>query len=320
MVDVRGRGAMPTLRIIIVNWRSGEVLRQCLRSIESASADQHVLREVCIVDNDSSDGSMEGIRKLNLPLRVIRNRKNVGFARACNQGAEGADTDFLLFLNPDVLLKPDTLDRSIEGFMNNDDGSLAVLGVQLTDEKGCIARSCSRRPTVSTVFNISVGLTKVLPSRFKGQFMLEWDHRENRVVEQVMGAFFLVQRRTYEFLEGFDNRYFMYYEEVDFCHKARMIGKHVLYFAGACAIHYGRVSSDQIKAERLQYVLTSRLKYFKKHQPGCRFWFVLGCSLLLEPISRIIHSLFCGRGQEIRDTLKAYRNLLPELKDIATYE
>ncbi len=102
-----------SLDIVIVNWNTGGQLRACLASIAAAAQDGFVLNRVVVVDNGSKDGSAEGLQDFSVPLMVLRNRENRGFAAACNQGAQGSAADYLLFLNPDVRLYPDSLARPI---------------------------------------------------------------------------------------------------------------------------------------------------------------------------------------------------------------
>ena len=90
--------------VVIVNWNSGAQLRECLTSFAAAAGDDVTLSRITMVDNASVDGSADGLENMGLPLTVIRNTENHGFAAACNQGAAGSDADFLLFLNPDTRL------------------------------------------------------------------------------------------------------------------------------------------------------------------------------------------------------------------------
>src|SRR5271156_1399355 len=100
---------LPSLDIIIVNWNAGSQLQQCLDSIRTANFDGFELLRVVVVDNASSDGSADHLPPGNVPLSVIRNTTNRGFAAACNQGAMDSSASYLLFLNPDIVLASDSL-------------------------------------------------------------------------------------------------------------------------------------------------------------------------------------------------------------------
>jgi len=304
-----------SVHIIIVNWRAGKFLMNCLRSIEASRGD-YSLAAVTVVDNDSSDGSLVGIESLELPLRVIRGEGNVGFARGCNLGARGVAADYNLFLNPDMVLSPDTLQRSLETFRDEENGRVGILGVKLLDEHGQTSRTCSRFPTPCIMVNRSLGLSSLWPRVFKSQYLLEWDHGMSRDVDQVMGAYFMVRNRAFEELNGFDERFFMYFEEVDFCFRANRRGWRTRYFAEASALHHGRVSSNQIKALRLFYSLRSRLLYFQKNATRAGYWVVLLFTCFVEPVFRFISTVMKRDAAATKETIEAFRLLVSELKVI----
>jgi GT2 family glycosyltransferase len=141
-----------SVHVIIVNWNTGGHLRDCLASITPAQAGGWALTKVTVVDNASSDDSLDGIENLPVPLEVIRNRVNVGFAAACNQGAVGSTADHLLFLNPDTRLFPDTL-ATVTAFMESEQAvGVGICGVQMVDRDGRPAISCARFPTLRVFF------------------------------------------------------------------------------------------------------------------------------------------------------------------------
>jgi GT2 family glycosyltransferase len=140
---------LPTLNIVIVNWNSGDQLRGCLQSIRDATCHNFTLQQVIVVDNASTDGSMDALDKSDLPLTTIRNPENVGFGAACNQGAGHSDADYVLFLNPDMRLFETSLDKPV-GFMEQEDnGRVGICGIQLVDDDTRISKTCARFPTFS---------------------------------------------------------------------------------------------------------------------------------------------------------------------------
>ncbi|MEJ1995586.1 MAG: glycosyltransferase, partial [Limibacillus sp.] len=104
----------PDLDIVIVNWNAGALLDRCLKSIAASEGRDQFLSRIILVDNASSDGSTEGLERHGLPLELLRQRENLGYGRAADLGARAAEATFLLFLNPDVRLKGDSLRRSLE--------------------------------------------------------------------------------------------------------------------------------------------------------------------------------------------------------------
>ena len=301
--------ARPTLQVVIVNWRSGGMLRVCLDSIYASRADNHVLKKITIVDNDSSDESIDDVVNAEIPTEIIRPGGNIGFGRGCNLGSIQSDSDMILFLNPDTRVGEESLDEAVWGFTNFDNGELAVLGVQLNNIHGQVGRTCSRLPTTASMLWRSLGLSRIIPAVFRAQYMLDWDHAETRCVEQVMGAFFMVRRGVFEALGCFDERYFVYFEEVDYCRKASDRGYDVVYLASTSITHQGGGASQRVRSTRLFYSLRSRLQYFNKHHSRLSYWVVVSSTALIEPWARCLHSLAKGRFTELPEIFSAFKRL-----------
>jgi GT2 family glycosyltransferase len=171
--------------IVIVNWNSGELLKECVDSVLMYGGS--CVCSIVVVDNDSSDGS-ENFLEDQLSVKLIRARTNLGFGKACNLGATHCNSEFILFLNPDARIFDDTLSKVRSFMVDKDNTNIGICGVKLYDEYGDIARSCSRAPTGKAYFSKALGLTKIVPSL--GTAMSEWNHLETRIVDQVIGAFF----------------------------------------------------------------------------------------------------------------------------------
>lgn len=280
------------LDIVIVNYNTGPLLRDCLASLPAARAG--LPGRVIVVDNASSDDSLALAQVQDEEVTVLRNTENRGFAAACNQGAALAGSDFILFLNPDTRLFPDTLRTALAAF--DEDSRAGIVGVPLLDDRGAVAVSCSRLPRLRGFFFKALGLEAWASRRGWSQPMREWAHDRSRVVEQVMGAFFLMRRPLFDQLGGFDERFFVYFEEVDLCARARALGWHSLFHAATRAWHKGCGSSERLKAHRLFYSLRSRLLYGARHFPAPQAWALLPLTLLLEPATRALQLLLRGDG------------------------
>jgi len=303
----------PSLRIIIVNWNSGEQLNQCLASIEIAKKNDFSLSNICIVDNASHDNSIKGIEKHNLPIQIIKNEQNMGFAAACNQGAKGSQDDYLLFFNPDAQMYENSIEVAIAFMEKPANENVGIIGIQLLNDSGVPDRSCARFPTWGHFFVGIFGLDKLSSKWFPIHFMREWDHSENRVVDHVMGSFYLVRRTLFERLRGFDERFFVYLEDVDFSYRAWKEGWHSLYLTDAQAYHRGGGTSKQIKDKRLFYTLRSRIFYSYKHFSWWSATSIAFMTLFVEPITRIIWAAMRLSGMEMVNTLKGYFMLWRDL-------
>jgi GT2 family glycosyltransferase len=294
------------LDIVIVNWNSGVQLQDAITSIAKFGVRR--VNKLIVVDNNSSDDSLMMVEAngtdLPFPLRIIRNLANLGFGAACNQGASQADSEFLLFLNPDTVLFEDTLSKALTYMQDPANTRVGICGVQLLDVQTRISRSCSQFPSARRFIAQAMGLDRVFPKL--GHFMTEWDHRETREVDQVMGAFFLVRRAVFVALGGFDERFFVYFEEVDFSRRARDRGWRSVYLASAQIFHAGGGTSRQVKARRLFYSLRSRLLYAFKHFSWAGAMPVMFATLLVEPISRSVLALLHSSWSGLNETWAAY--------------
>ena len=306
----------PRLDVVIVNWNAGDQLRACLESLTKVSATQIELCRVVVVDNASSDRSADNLAGLSLPLALIRNSKNRGFAAACNQGANGTSADYVLFLNPDTQLFKDSFEIPIAFMEQEENGSVGICGIQLVNAVKEVSRTCARFPTLPQFLYRLIGIDVLVPGVFRPHFMIEWPHLESRQVDHVMGAFFLVRGELFEKLGGFDERFFVYFEDVDFSLRASRAGFLSYYLAEAQAFHKGCGTSDQIRATRLFYSHRSRLLYGFKHFNLFSALALLVCTAVIEPFPRLVRAAFRCSKSEVIETLSAHWRLLRALPAI----
>ena len=303
-----------SIHIVIVNWNTGDYLRDCLESIAAAERGDVRLARVTVIDNASTDGSAVDLDDVALPLEVVRNRSNTGFAAACNQGAAASEADYLLFLNPDTRLFPDTL-GVVTDFMDGEQAThVGICGAQVLDPDGGPAISCGRFPTLRVLFGKMTGLDHVLPRLFPRHHLTPGETSHSGPVDQVIGAFFLVRRDLFARLGGFDTRYFIYYEEVDFSLRARRSGFGSYFLKEARVLHAATVSSGQVQDLRLYHSLRSRLLYARAHW---RRWQANSLAILtlgVELPARLTRALLRRRRTELSATVSAYGMLLADLR------
>lgn len=289
------------ISVVVVNWNAGPYLFACIDSIAKHSLS--LVKKIIVVDNGSTDGSMAAI-ECQSKIKVILANDNLGFGKACNLGATHADSEFILFLNPDAALFPGTLTKTLEYMQDPTNTRVGICGVQLLDESGHISRSCARFPSALGLVSHALGLQRIIPRL--GHFMTEWDHAQTRRVDHVIGAFFMVRRQLFNDLDGFDERFFVYLEDLDFSLRARKLGWSSVYFADAQAFHAGGGTSKQIKARRLFYSLRSRLLYAFKHFNSFGATAVLIATLLVEPLSRSALAFVRHSWPALKQTWVAY--------------
>lgn len=313
----------PTLDVIIVNWNTVNQLHDCLEALSQAQHEQYALRRIIVVDNASTDASAIGLSFPGLPLLIIQNSTNRGFAAACNQGAEGSDADYLLFLNPDTKVKHNTLSESIQWMECPENARTGILGVQLLDENGHIVRSCARFLATRHFIYGMFGLTRLFPRVFSDYRYLDWDHRESRTIEHVTGACCLIRNAIFRDVHGFDERFFVYFEDVDLSLRTWQAGWTSYYLASVQCYHVGGGTSEQIKARRLYYSLQSRILYGFKNFRSPKAVGLLLATLFIEPLSRIADSCICLSPGRMWETLQGYWLLwraLPHILRIAKHK
>lgn len=307
---------MASLDIVIVNWNTGGQLGECLASIPGALDGSFDLSRVVVVDNASADGSADAEAPPGLPLEIVRNEENRGFAAACNQGARESRADLVLFLNPDTRLEADSLSVPV-AFMAGEAGErTAVAGIMLLDERGEPNRACAQFPTPRLLLNRMLGLDRLLPRLFPGYRLSGWDHRESRRVDQVTGAFFLARRGPFEAAGGFDERFFVYMEELDLSLRLARAGWESRYLADVSAFHRGGGASGSDVAARLFYGARSRLLYARKHFARPTAAALVLAGLLCEPALRLLAALLRGDGAALRATARGYTMLWRDLPRI----
>ncbi|MGW3139239.1 glycosyltransferase family 2 protein [Streptomyces sp. NPDC001139] len=305
---------VPTADVVIVNWNTGRYLRDCVRSIAGTDRSQLRVARIVVVDNASTDGSLTDLSSAGVELEVVRNARNRGFAAACNQGAARGHGDYVLFLNPDTRLCPDTL--SVVGRLLRSPAAdgFGIFGALMVDEDGRPLISCSRFPSLRTYVGKMTGLDRLMPALFPPQHLGAREMTRSGAVDQVIGAFFLVRRPLFRQLGGFDERYFLYLEEVDFARRARLAGW-PSYFVGQARVHHAEnVSSRQLGAWRHYLMLCSRTRYAFRHWSVPRAWLLTALTLTIEPVARLAAAAVRGQWAELRATPAVYRQFLRWLR------
>jgi GT2 family glycosyltransferase len=291
-----------SIDIVIVNWNSGAYLAACIASMVGLNQRTCSVASVSVIDNASTDDSAE-IDSTDLPLCIVRNDTNVGFAAACNIGARLGRGELILFLNPDTRLEP----NSIEACAAHLRADVWVAGARLIDTSGRVQRSCSRVPTGPRMLAHALGVDRVLP--WTGYVMSGWAHDETRIVDHVIGAFYLIRRDVFERLGGFDERFFLYLEDLDLSMRVRAAGGTCIFAADAIAYHVGGGTTRSIKATRLFYSIRSRLQFSIKHLGSVSNAAVWIASLTIEPVVRGLRALARGSKTELIEVGRAYTEL-----------
>ena len=297
------------ISIIIVTYSNEKTIKACLASIRDLVSD---LYEVIVVDNSDNGLTAESVmefqsKNLDFPLSLLRPPENLGFGRGCNYGARHAKGDFLFFLNPDTRLDNDAA-RLLRQFMENHPQA-GVAGPLVLDSGGQVTRTCRNFPNWPRILMDAMGLDRIL-----GVFrMLHFDHLSPRRVDQVIGAGFFMRREAFDRLGGFDERFFMYFEEVDFCKRVLEFGGEVWFRPEARIVHTAGVSTENVAAvaRMICALRRSRVQFFEKHY-GRKQQLVLRGINHLEGLGKwMVFSLLylCRRKPIYREKAKGYRRV-----------
>jgi GT2 family glycosyltransferase len=257
---------LPDLTVILVNYNAGHLFDRLFSCLSAASGD--LLIQTILVDNASQDNSVATLQANYPAVELIENQVNVGFGRANNQALPLVRGRYVLLLNTDAFVSPDTLVNTYR-FMEQNPQS-GILGVKLVGDDGSLQPSCRYFPTPWNVFVATNGLAGLFPNTRLVDDM-RWDHNGTRECVWVPGCFYLVRKEVIDQLGLFDPRFFLYYEEVDHCRRARQAGWKVSYCGDTKIVHIGgesaKTKSAITKVSRQIAVLEveSELLYFRKH-------------------------------------------------------
>jgi GT2 family glycosyltransferase len=294
--------------IVLVNWNTRDILCNCLRSVYEQT--EHATFEVIVVDNASSDGSHEMVRRQWPQVRLICNNENRGFAAANNQGIELADGRYVLLLNSDTIVLDGAIQKTFVFAEQHPEA--AVVSCRVLNGDGTLQHSCFKFPSLFNLLLSVLYLNKLFPRSklFGREEMTWWDKNDVRQVDVVAGCYMLVRREAIEQVGRLDTDYFMYGEETDWCWRFRRAGWNNLFFPGADIIHLGGQSSKQVRSEMLLQMRAGILQFFHKNRT--RGEYALACFLTsmwfaLRIVPWCIIGVFCtGRRCEAQLMVRTY--------------
>lgn len=273
--------SQPDLSILIVSYNTRDLLKDCLESIFTRTQD--LSYEIIVVDNNSRDGSVRMLEKLFEEVAVIANRENLGFAKANNQAITRSKGRYVLLLNPDTLIQPNSLTKLV-AFMDTHpeaDGA----GCKLLNRDGSTQHSIGNFPTITNQIAQSLFFHHLFPQvDFFGEINYSEDsYTKIRPVDWVFGAAFIVRREVIEKIGLLDEDFFLFSEEKDWCYRISRAQGKVYYYPGAQIIHYGRSLKPEIQVQ----LLMSKLQFFRKHNSSLKY-FIFELVTLLSVLLRTV--------------------------------
>ncbi len=257
--------------VIIVSWNVKDKLRANLQAL--MGGDPAISREVFVIDNNSADGTADMIRDEFPSVNLIVNSENFGFAKACNQGLKASSGAVRLLLNPDMKLFPETL-RDLKKWLDSNPQA-DVAGIQLLDEDEKNVPQVRRFPNFWNQLGIVLKVPHLFPQVLATYLRSDFDYTKAAKVDSVRGAFFAIRSSALEKFGYLDERYFIWFEEVDYCRTVAGRGGEVWYTPAAKAIDYiGQSFKTVDHAVKQRYFKNSMLAYFKKWESAWQVEFL----------------------------------------------
>lgn len=314
------------LSLIIVNWNTKEITLNCLRSVyeslKSAPAgSRNKLEttevEILLVDNGSTDGSIEAIKSLFPQVKIIENSQNLGFAKANNQGMEIASGRYVLLLNSDTIVLDKALPKMVTWMDSHPD--VGVTGCQLLNDDKTIQPTGGYFPTLGRVFawmffvdDLPILRNIIGPYHFRNQnisidqtAIFSMDHEQ----DWVTGAFMMVRKEVIDKIGKLDDKYFMYFEEIEWCYRIKKAGWKITFTPAAKVIHLGQKSSSTSSVGsptgligEYRGVKEFYKKYFPTWLPFVRLFLKLGALLRI-----ILWGIIRGRKDAVKIYEEAFR-------------
>ncbi|MBD3367951.1 MAG: glycosyltransferase [Candidatus Eisenbacteria bacterium] len=247
--------------IVVVSYNSRKHLERLLPSLYDTPCD--VSLETIVVDNASSDGTPAFVRERFPRVRTIENAANMGYSRAVNQGIHAARGRYVLILNPDIEVSEGAI-RRLHAFMEEHPRA-GIAGAKLLNADGSVQHSCRRFYSLWTLLLRRTPLGKLLPRNreIPRYLMLDFDHASSREVDWIIGACMMVRREALADIGLMDERFFLYFEDVDWCYRAWRAGWKVYYVADSVMTH--RYARESASTSKLLFAhILSMLRYYEK--------------------------------------------------------
>jgi GT2 family glycosyltransferase len=268
------------LSVIIVSWNTKALLLQCLESLCTALGTLEA--EVFVVDNGSADGSPEAVKRAFPAVRVIENRTNLGFAKASNQALRQSQGTYLLLLNPDTHVNGGAIQNLLSFLAGHPEAGMA--GAQLLNPDGSKQNSIANFPSLATELLNKSLLRWFFPETFPGK---ERTYEGPLEVDSVIGACMMVRREAAERVGWFDEDYFLFLEETDWCFRMKRAGWKIFYCPEARIYHFQGKSAELEKGRAKVEYHRSRYLFFRKNR-GKGPWMVLHVGVFLKLVAEVL--------------------------------
>jgi len=300
-----------SIAVVIINHNTCQNLRECLATVEGEHAS-----EVVVVDNASTDNSVEIVKNEFPETRLFSNKSNSGYGSAANQAITRCNAPYVLLLNSDTCLHPGSL-RALCAYLD-EHPKAAIVGPRLINTDGSLQPSCYSFPTPFQVF-----LEETTLNRFIGHIpviadnhLRTWSHTSSRIVPWVLGAALAIRRQSFDAVGGFDTSFFMFAEEIDLCYRLLTAGWQTHFTPAATITHAGGASTRQYRAEMAVRFFQSMAHFYRLHYSRADYVQFMGVmkAIVLARLARDTVRLHLTTREDkktwIAEGVKAWRRIL----------
>lgn len=255
--------------IIIIAWNVRNLLQSCLESIYKET--KGIKFEVIYVDNASTDGSLDMVTEKFPQVKIIKNHENKGFTTTNNQGIEIADGRYILLLNSDTIVIDNAIAKTVRFADKHPEA--AIVGCKILNPNKTLQRSCFMNVSILNLLLSAIYLHKIFSKNkfFGREWITWWDYNETREVDAVIGCYALVRKEAIDQVGTFNEIFFIYSDEADWCFRFRKSGWKVLFTPEAEIIHYGGQTVKCMKERFLFQLFGSKLIFMKLHRNKLAF-------------------------------------------------
>jgi len=277
---------MSSIAVVIVNYNTREHLRECLAAVLLEAT-----QEIIVVDNASTDGSVEMVRACYPSVKLHDNVDNRGYGAAANQAMAACAAEYVLLLNSDTVVHMGALD-ALKIYLDQHRG-VAIVGPRLVNVDGTLQPSCYAFPGTFKWFlhyEVPGQLIRRVPV-LRNYQQRTWPHTDPQPVPWVMGAALAIRREAFEAVGGFEESFFMYCEETDLCYRLQTAGWQVHFAPVATVMHVGQASTKQYRTEMAIQHMASRLLFYRRHYSTFRFW-ILAVMMKTTVLARLLFDFY----------------------------
>jgi N-acetylglucosaminyl-diphospho-decaprenol L-rhamnosyltransferase len=306
--------ALSPVAVAIVNYNTRDLLRACLQSFQAESP-----CEIVVVDNASADGSAAMVRAEFPTVKLHENAANRGYGAAANQAIAACASPYVLLVNSDTLARPSVL-RFLSDYLDGQPRA-AIVGPRLVDLHGELKPSCYPFPTPLQLFlqqSAMGNFARHIPV-LRHRYLRTWSHANAKVVPWVLGAALAIRREAFEAVGGFDENFFLYYEEVDLCYRLARAGWQVHFAPLAEVVHLGGASTGQPNSGWFRQLFASAARFYAKHYSRLSIaqfriiWAVLMMSKILNGVLQLHRTIDESRRANLRLNLMIWRAILKDV-------